>query len=159
MNIPEIRKAKLVRRFHTCERIREETVGHHSANVAVLVKWLDPEATADMLLYALMHDWPEVYTGDVPAPAKWNHPVLADALVQAEQMHWAKLGIHPPTLTEAQHLIVKVADMLDLVLSAQEEMRRGNTSALELYNNGLNYITGLKLPGFIRFKIAELLEL
>jgi 5'-deoxynucleotidase YfbR-like HD superfamily hydrolase len=158
MNIEAIRKSNLVRRFHTCERIREETVGHHSANVAALVLYLEPDAPRELLIAALMHDWPEQYTGDIPAPAKWGSPQLADALAQAEAVCWPQLGVTVPPLHNHHAHILKLADLLDLMLSCSEEMRRGNVEASAVYNNGAAALSAMSLSKPLRCKVRELLK-
>jgi len=147
-----------VRRFHTRERIREETVGHHSANVCAILLYLNPEIPRTCLVYALMHDWPEHFTGDVPAPAKWADEDLSNSIQRLEGMFWQDLGAYPPEITEDEKMYLKLADMLDLVLSSYDECHRGNQFATELVQNGIQYIADMDLPTFVRQKANDLLE-
>lgn len=136
VNIKAVRRGNSTLRYHTTGRIRPETVGQHSANVAALCYRLYPECSRDLLLAALSHDWAEAYTGDVPAPAKWDSPALKSALEVAEQEYCEVNGINLPLHSEYELLILKLADIMDLVMSSMEEMNMGNTEAQWPYENG-----------------------
>ena len=138
--ITEIRRGMNVKRFHTTVRLQEETIGHHSANVAAIILRLDPLCSRDLLVAALMHDIAEAYTGDVPAPFKWDYPDIAKGLKEGERSYVRDQYIPNPTLTDAEALLLKLADMLDLVLSSIEEWRKGNAYARVLTNNGIGYL-------------------
>jgi len=92
-----------------------------------------------------MHDIPEQYTGDVPAPFKWDHPDIKSGLAEGEQAYMAKHDIPYPELTLAEAKLLKVADMVDLVLSSMEEWGRGNESARDLIDNGAAHLAGMDL--------------
>ena len=138
--ITEIRKGFNVKRFHTSNRIQAETNGHHSANVCAIILRIDPNCSRDVLIAALMHDVPEAYTGDVPAPFKWENPDAKHALEVGEMDYVDKHSIPHPHLTDGQMQLLKFADMMDLVLSSLEEMGRGNNYARELVTNGARYL-------------------
>lgn len=153
------RAANNVKRFHTVERIREETVGHHSANVGAILLYLNPKVSRSALIYVLMHDWPELDTGDIPAPTKWASELLENEILFMEEKFWRdRLGTYPPAMTMEELMLVKAADMLDLVMSSMEEMHRGNQYAEELVNNGMNYLRGMNLPTETIHKINDLVE-
>lgn len=57
-------------RYHTERTLREDTVGHHSFNVAAIVMYVRPDASAALLRAALLHDVAEHVLGDIPAPVK-----------------------------------------------------------------------------------------
>lgn len=153
------REANKVKRFHGTPRHQEETVGHHSANVAAILLWLKPNISRASIVYALMHDWPELYTGDIPYPAKAKSKHLSAAVDDLEEHFWMnRLGAVPPELTESERMYLKVADMLDLVLSAQDEIHMGNLYMDEMVHAGMNYIARMDLPLWLRDKIAEAIE-
>lgn len=143
--ISELRAGNNVKRFHTTHRTQEETVGHHSANVCAILLRLVPDCSREMLVAALMHDIPESYTGDVPAPFKWDHPDIAKGLKEGELAYISANEIPHPHLTEFEKDMLKVADMVDLVLSSLEEMGRGNQYARELVSNGQQYLIDMEL--------------
>jgi len=138
--ITEIRNGYNVKRFHTTPRNQQETNGHHSANVCAILIRLDPACSKDLLVAALMHDVAEAYTGDVPAPFKWDTPEAKEALRMGEYYYEEKYNIPDPELSFMEHSLLKLADMMDLVLSSLEEMGRGNQYAKELVENGQRYI-------------------
>ena len=147
-----------VTRYHTHPRLRTETVGHHSANVCAILLRIEPNCARDLLVRALMHDVPEYYTGDVPAPAKWDSPDLKDELDRREGYYIVKHSIPDPELTPQQGTLLKAADMLDLVLSSIEEVKMGNSYANKLVSTGREYIMGLGLPGHARRAIEAMIE-
>ena len=154
--ITEIREGFNVKRFHTTHRTQEETVGHHSANVCAILLRLDPTVRRDCLVAALMHDVPEVYTGDVPAPFKWDHPSIGVGLKEGEAAYVMDMKIPDPFLTPKEKQLLKVADMVDLVLSSLEEMGRGNRYAKTLVNNGQWYLQQMELPEDLQAKITTM---
>ena len=145
--ITEIRNGLNVKRFHTTCRNQEETVGHHSANVcAILLRLLPDSCSGNLLTAALLHDVAEVYTGDVPAPYKWDNPHIKQGLDKGEQDYALKHNLTLPVLTPQERQILKLADMLDLILSSLEDCGRGNQSAWDLVENGAKYIDDMNLP-------------
>jgi len=153
------REANKVLRFHGSPRHQQETIGHHSANVCAILMWLEPDCRKELLVFALMHDWPEVYTGDIPYPAKSDSEQLKMATLELEEHFWVeRLGLIPPELTEAEMYLLKLADMLDLVLSAQDELHMGNLYMDQMVHAGMNYIADMDLPEHLRQKVAEAIE-
>lgn len=138
--IAEIRNGNNVKRFHTTPRIQEETNGHHSANVAAILLRIEPNCSRQLLISALMHDVPEAYTGDVPAPFKWENPHIKSGLDKGEQDYTLRHHIPNPELNIEERQLLKLADMLDLVFSSLEELGRGNRYAEQLVANGENYL-------------------
>ena len=127
---------------------RTENVEEHSYEVAVLAhalavvgrdvfhKELDPDRIAAA---ALFHDAPEIITGDMPTPIKYNNPSLKNAYKQVEASAQDKLlSMLPPELVPAYEPLVresdktvkryvKAADKLAAWLKCQEELKAGNT--------------------------------
>jgi 5'-deoxynucleotidase YfbR-like HD superfamily hydrolase len=58
------------RRYHGFRMLMEDTVGHHSYNVACIIMTVRPAASAKLLRAALKHDAAEHRVGDLPAPTK-----------------------------------------------------------------------------------------
>jgi 5'-deoxynucleotidase YfbR-like HD superfamily hydrolase len=158
--IKEIRSGFNVRRFHTTHRIQEETVGHHSANVCAILLRLQPDVSRSLLVAALFHDVAEVYTGDVPAPFKWDNPHMAEGLKQGELDYFKRHKIPAPTEWEEMHdedlALLKLADMLELVLSSMEEINRGNLYAAELVANGQDYIEAMDIYPEYKDKVEDM---
>jgi 5'-deoxynucleotidase YfbR-like HD superfamily hydrolase len=131
-----IRDGMRVRRYHTVDMNVTETVGHHSANVAMLCQVLHPTCRKELLLAALTHDLTEQFTGDIPATAKWDSPALGYALNDLEERH----DRFPTDLTVFELSVLKQADMLDLCFKCAEEVRMGNGFAATILARGVAYL-------------------
>jgi 5'-deoxynucleotidase YfbR-like HD superfamily hydrolase len=105
-----------------------------------------------------MHDVAEVYTGDVPAPFKWDNPHVAAGLKVGEAKYAEEHNLFQHPLTPEEEQLLKVADMLDLVLSSLEELGRGNLSAKQLVINGSSYIADMELSGSLMLKCDEMVR-
>jgi 5'-deoxynucleotidase YfbR-like HD superfamily hydrolase len=93
-----------------------------------------------------MHDVDEAYTGDVPAPFKWENPDAKHALAVGGMDYVDKHDIPYPRLSDSDARLLKIADMVDLVLSSLEEMGRGNSYAKQLVANGEAYLSSMFSP-------------
>ena len=138
--IKTIRSAADIRRYHTSRVIGEQTIGHHSFNVAMLVRVITgDEASKDLIKAALDHDIPELATGDIPAPTKWLSPKIAEALYELDARFHSD---HGNFFTEAHHLtedearVLAIADMLELVLFCIEQREMGNLHLFSVELNG-----------------------
>lgn len=130
------RAGNTVKRYHTINLLVEETVGHHSANVALLCAALTVgPVSANLLLAALRHDTAEQFTGDIPATAKWAHPLLKNIVGQIEALH-----VTLPSLSQGEQRILKQADMLDLCFKCLEELSMGNASVTPMLHRGVDYL-------------------
>lgn len=138
--IQAYRNGNRVKRYHTIDLLVGETVGHHSANMAVLVTMIYPDVTLPMLKWALLHDIAEQWTGDVPAPAKWASPALKNALDELENRMLSEYAINMADLGTHERAVLKQADMLDLCFKMLEEVLMGNSNAAVLLFRGLDYL-------------------
>jgi 5'-deoxynucleotidase YfbR-like HD superfamily hydrolase len=105
-----------------------------------------------------MHDVAETYTGDVPAPFKWDNNAAALGIAEGELAYINGCNIPCPELTKEEAVILKVADMLDLVLSSIEDLKRGNTYSQALLMNGLSYLDNMEMPDDIRVMADEMIQ-
>lgn len=127
MNIDLLRQAGGVTRYHTERNLRLQSVAEHSWNVALLVLKFNPDARKELVVEALLHDTPEVFTGDVPAPAKWASTKLNAALRPLEIEARKQQGTWPPArLTKDERTLLKFCDGAELLLWCLEEARMGN---------------------------------
>jgi len=127
--IHTLREAGNVTRCHTMTTIKDRTVGHHTFNVLLILLDAVPALCTKRLMQAAMyHDLPELYTGDVPAPAKWDYLDLENALRQAEY-DFHKRWFTNVEITHDEKNLLKCADGLELFLYCWEEVRMGNREA------------------------------
>jgi len=133
-----------VRRYHQRYTAEIDTVGKHSAGVAVFLLLMNTELPSNRLLAAaLTHDLPETITGDIPSPAKrdWA-PMARQQLAEQETSLLMEAGLHYD-LSEEEHRQLKLADCFDGLMFCIEERRRGNAqvnSVAQTYSNYLDAI-------------------
>jgi 5'-deoxynucleotidase YfbR-like HD superfamily hydrolase len=114
-----------------------ETVGHHTCNVISLLFILyENKPPLHLIQRALLHDVTESLTGDVPAPAKWQYPELANALDIIEGQIREKFSIPHPDLDITESAMLTFVDLLDLSLKCIEEVETGNDAFKDIFSNG-----------------------
>lgn len=138
-----LRDAGAVTRFHT-SRIRPQRLSEHSHGVAEIILAIRPSAEAALLVAALRHDVYELFTGDVPAPTKWDYPDLSYELSEVELKLDERYQLIP-ALSVGDACLLKWADMMELILYTFEELKGGNHYAEALMRNGLKAIAEYKL--------------
>jgi len=145
-----------VKRWHTIQTLKEETVAQHTYGViAMLVDLCNGKPSNKLLMAALFHDIAEQYTGDIPATTKWNYPEIATAVKNAELDIETRMGAVLELTTEEIHLL-KAADMLDLCWFCLEERALGNKNVVEVFERGLDYLSKMPFNGAVSMKIGEL---
>lgn len=119
-----------IQRFHTAPFGRiDQTVGHHTYRVAQIVMFIWPEFVAPnevfkCLLAALDHDVAEIELGDIPHLAKRN---FFSGMAEVEEDLAREMGlISTKGLPEGGAELVKVADWLECMYFAREQMQYGN---------------------------------
>lgn len=141
-----LREAGAVRRLHTARTLRQQTLAEHSWGVAMLVLELMPSARATLLHWALTHDLHELETGDTPAPTKWKHPAIEDAL-RAAECAWDRCYLSARhSLSTAERQVFKWADMAELVAWTREELLLGNQLIRLVYLHALWALRECPLP-------------
>ena len=128
-----LRAGGAVRRFHTERTIDPETVGQHTFGVIGILFLLLDEPELRLIKAALHHDLSEQLTGDIPAPTKWQSPGLRRAEKEVQTDFDRDHGLEV-ALSMQEHLILKYADMLDLMASSSDMVRMGNTFALQIHH-------------------------
>lgn len=135
----ELRDLAHVPRWGIARLISQQSVAEHSYFVTVytmqlaeLLK-LTSEETFQIVTAAIVHDWEECFTGDIPGPAKRaiKDPDKYDGYVA--QGIWnrfsIKIGETRPVLIDQ---VIKTADLIDEVLFLAGERQMGNQS-IEMY--------------------------
>lgn len=136
----EIRNAEIIERWGIVRMHRRGSVGAHSHRVAI---YADQIATIMglslhdrywVVLHALWHDMPEVFSGDICGPVK-DGAIDREKLKRFEDVgmldrfpgrEWQEGSDH-------HRRIVKVADLLDELLWCVIEKRMGNSLLDEVY--------------------------
>ena len=160
-------RMRYIARWALMRNTRVENVEEHSYEVAVLAhalavvgrdvfhKELDPDRAASA---ALFHDAPEIITGDMPTPIKYNNPSLKSAYKQVEAAAQDKLlSMLPPdlrpdfeeavTIPDPEvHALVKAADKLSAYIKCVEELKAGNAEFRDAAAQTRKVLEGYGLP-------------
>ncbi len=142
-------RMKYISRWALMRNTRQETVQEHSYDVVVLAHALAEltnrrfggavDVTRCVLL-AAYHDAPEIFTGDMPTPVKYDNPDIRAAYRRVEARSAEKLlSMLPDDLQAAyrpyffpeddwgeEERLVKAADKLSALVKCVEELGQGN---------------------------------
>ena len=140
-------RMRFINRWALMRNSYTENIQEHSHQVAVLAhalavirnEYFDGCVDAgSVAAAALLHDAPEILTGDMPTPIKYYNPAIRDAYKQVEQVASDKLlGMLPEKLRptyeelltpadEEVEQLVKAADKLSAWIKCIEELKAGN---------------------------------
>lgn len=109
-----VMRLQAVKRWHMVDYTRTQTLAEHSANVALLamliartapIEWFDTHTV--VAAAALVHDTPEVFTGDIPSHTKRHLPGVRD--LEARVSH---VNFHVEANVHTRRLI-KLCDLAD----------------------------------------------
>lgn len=131
-----IRRSLAVQRFHGFRLVHSESVGHHSSSVAfILIQIYGDLCSSELLRVAILHDYEEHITGDIPAPVKWwiNGASANIEILEAQILNFFK--IHHPRLTEEEWKMLRGADFIDGVFKCLEERLLGNHDVDIVFEN------------------------
>ncbi len=156
----------------------QENIQEHSHMVAVLAHALavlgretfgsrvDPGEAAVAGLY---HDAPEILTGDLPTPVKYDNPAIKEAYKAVESVAADKLLSHLPgdlrpafapyvreELEPGLLKVVKAADKLSAYLKCVEEVKAGNAEFKKAADQTRQALEDMALPELDYF-MAEFL--
>lgn len=152
-----IRDAETIERFGTVRMHRRGTMGAHSHRVAIyadqiatLIDWRGDRAS--LLRWALWHDMDEVITGDLPGPVKRKaiEPGKYRTFIAEEMARRFPGGEYmSPGNRNAEtieiEMVVKIADMVDELLTLECDIRMGNSDLDSIVKN-----TSARLFGYIK---------
>jgi 5'-deoxynucleotidase YfbR-like HD superfamily hydrolase len=136
--IQVMREAGAVERCHTLPHHGSYTVGQHCYDALSLLLLLHPDPSLALIKATLWHDFPERWTGDVPAVIKWRDPNLHNALERAEGRILAETfgTLHPwAELSFSDRCWIKAVDALELFLWCGDQLRLGNENARVVMSN------------------------
>lgn len=163
-------RMKYINRWGLMRNTRSENICEHSLEVALVAHALalignrrfgrdyDPERAA---LLAVLHDAPEIITGDMPTPVKYHSEEIRRAYGEVEDMAVEHLvSMLPEELRdeyraamtmagekdEALRPLVKAADKISAVIKCVEERRSGNRDFSKAEQTITRAIRDMKLP-------------
>lgn len=125
MQLHQLWRTGLVRRFHTVASAPEQNNAAHQWGVAMLLLALHPAPSFNLLAEALVHDVGEKDGGDVPATAKWANETLA-ALHDDIEDAYRKEMTCIYELTDDEMWWLKCADMLELSFYVAHRLNLGD---------------------------------
>ena len=145
---PELDRINNMVRWNGLNRIKDETVAHHSYIVAFFSRILAEEIFEDnemkflILSYALSHDYDEIFTGDILNPFKYNEfngnevrGVIDDFLkFKIEQKFNTDSAtdkmfrdvLNKTIIPPIARKIVKIADWISMYFYLKKERQLGN---------------------------------
>lgn len=128
------RRALQVTRYHTWPRLRDQSVGEHSAQVMRILLAIHPEAPRHMLVHCIVHDIGEERTGDPPYPVKRDNPLFKKESDRIEREAHLSMCVPwllpaPQCLTEDERAIFKLAEFIEMWEWGLYEMNLGNNYA------------------------------
>ena len=168
-----IARMRFINRWALMRNSATENVQEHSPQVAVLAHALavirnelfsgriDPGAVAVAALY---HDAPEILTGDLPTPIKYQNPAIRQAYRQIEETAAEKLlAMLPEELRETYdkalcpvdpdvETLVKAADKLSAHIKCLEELKAGNAEFRRAAEQTAKALDQFKLPELDYFR-------
>lgn len=123
-----------VQRCHTIPTVKPQTVGAHTWRTLVILHWLyAPEYPPPHLTHGLlMHDVPELRTGDMPGDIKHADRVLAAAMDRQEDAFLSEHGIEYEVTIADERRLVSLCDRADLAMYALDEVEMGNRNMLHV---------------------------
>ena len=158
-NLFDIYESGAVIRYHTKRTHTRQTVADHAWGVAVILMWLYyPDLPPPKAFQrALLHDAPELITGDVPAPAKWRSLELKAALTKLEQEVSDELGL--PVL-DYEDPIQDFCDNAELIMHCIAQAKMGNSHFLKTAFRGMERIRSItgRIPDKMQSRVCQFLN-
>lgn len=107
-----------VTRYHSAVTVQPQTLAAHQWGCAMLAVYITGgDISARLLTECLVHDTPELFTGDVPYTAKQEHPSLKLKLDELETHYrTTQLLVGQQELTSKEWEVLKMADTLEGLL-------------------------------------------
>lgn len=166
-------RMRYIQRWALMRNTFQENIQEHSHQVAVLAHALavigrekfgsavDPGEAAIAGLY---HDAPEILTGDLPTPVKYDNPAIKDAYKAVESVAADRLlDMLPQDLRDqfAPYVreeldpdllrVVKAADKLSAYLKCVEEVKAGNNEFKQAARQTREALNKMELPALDYF--------
>lgn len=140
-----MREASQVERAHTIRHVGSYTNGQHSFDMMTLAWALMPTVTKNLMLAIMFHDFPERWTGDMPAVAKSEDGEFGKRMAIIEARISKKLGWEVE-LTEGERVWLKALDKLEMLLWCQDQMALGNSNVITIVAILRRWFATTKVP-------------
>lgn len=166
-------RMKHIRRWGLMRSNLPENVSEHSHMVAMLAhalavlereKFGGSVDAGEVAVAALYHDAPEILTGDLPTPVKYDNPALQTAYKAVEAAGAETLlGLLPEELRDLYRpyvsetcppeitRLVKAADKLSAHIKCLEELQSGNLEFKEAARQTRESLEALNIPALTYF--------
>lgn len=130
LNIRNVLHSGEVVRYHNHAGVDKQKNSEHQWAAALIVQYLYPNCSKELLLAALTHDCAEYYTGDIPFPVKQDSPELKEMLDRLESKWESDNGLQwLHGLSSLEKDTLKIADTLEGMRFCILQVRLGHTSA------------------------------
>lgn len=149
-----LREAGKVKRCHTVPCHHTPTVNEHSGNMVDLLLALHPQPTMNLVRACRLHDTPERWSGDMPAPAK---QVLGERLTEFEARAMNALGLGY-TLNKSEGQWLMALDKLELLMWARDEQAMGNQNVIPMVADLVIWFNAASRNGLLPNEVMSLME-
>lgn len=160
-------RQKYIKRWGLMRNTSDETLAEHASEVAVITHALATignlyfEKSYDVgkaVTLALFHDVPEVYTGDLPTPIKYNSSEMRENYKLIEKKAVDSLLAHLPSdmaelyrpIIDADddplYRLVKASDKICAYIKCVDEEKSGNTEFSRAKLSTLEQINAIGMP-------------
>jgi 5'-deoxynucleotidase YfbR-like HD superfamily hydrolase len=128
MEINTILNSGDVVRFHNHSGIDKQKNSEHQWGVALVLEFIYPNCSKELLKAALTHDAHEYFTGDIPFPIKQHSQELKTLLAKLENEWEIRNGVKYD-LNWEEHAALKLADVLEGMHYCLSQVKIGNINA------------------------------
>ena len=163
-------RMKYINRWGLMRNTRSENLSEHSLETAIIAhalavigntrfgKSYDPQRAAAL---ALLHDAPEIITGDMPTPVKYHSEEIRKAYAEVENLAVERLVALLPEEFRPYYrelmtmsapgdgelkLLIKAADRISAAIKCIEERLSGNQDFREAERSTMKLIKDMDLP-------------
>jgi 5'-deoxynucleotidase YfbR-like HD superfamily hydrolase len=135
----KVREASRVKRYAVDPIIGEDTVGHHSQGVAVLMIMFMGNPSKELLKAAITHDMAERWCGDLPAPFKWANQDFCGKHAEFEAIKLVELKF-AWQLNDYETAMLRIFDVLDAALFGYEQYHLGNKHGAKIFRKCFDWL-------------------
>lgn len=140
MNLRTILQSGNVVRFHNSIGMDKQKNSEHQWETTLILQYIYPECSKELLVASLTHDSAEYYTGDIPFPVKQASPEIKKILDNLEHQWEVNNGVSF-NLTEEERYFLKVADTLSGLWFCILQMKEGKISARRPFRKWKDFLT------------------